>query len=193
MHTRRKIIRSVLFGALIASFILGSFELTEFIATSPSSQAVVLEYGRLGVLLLGFIAGLNILLPVPAATFVPVFSTSGIDTLSIIILLVIGTMVANLLSYLVGRYGHTISRSHYPDLAARLGSLYERKRAYVPYFIFAFTALVPLPDEVFLIPLGLIGVRLQSIIIPLFLGTIVYQTLTVLGFTNLFSLLSANF
>jgi hypothetical protein len=65
-------------------------------------------------------------------------------------------------------------------------SLYQAHERWLPYFVFGFAALVPLPDEVYLVPLGLLGVRLTLFIIPLVLGTIFYQTMAAYGVDNIF-------
>ena len=189
LHT--KILRTGLFVILIGLIIGGSFWVTKLVEESSSIQTIVREFGTFGVLLVSFVAGLNAFLPVPAATFVPIFTASGMSLFLIITLLVIGTMAANLFAYGIGRYGQTVTRSHYPKIQARLVSLYETKKQHLSYFVFLFTALVPLPDEVFLIPLGIIGVKFSHIFVPLLLGTLVYQSITALGFDNVFKLVAA--
>jgi membrane protein DedA with SNARE-associated domain len=102
---------------------------------------------------------------------------------------VIGTMAANLFSYVAGRYGGKVVKSHYPSLQQKLINLYRNHGRWLPHFVFGFTALVPLPDEVFLVPLGIIGVKLKHFILPLLLGTIFYQTFAAYGIDNIFKFL----
>lgn len=190
MTTEQKIVRSGLFFIFIAIIIAGSFALSTHVASDTYAQSLVESYGSLSVFILSFIAGLNLFLPVPAATFVPVFTAGGMSLVSIIVLLIAGTMTANLLAFAIGHYGHALTRSQHSPLQQRVVAFYREHQEYLPYFIFCFTAFIPLPDEVFLIPLALIGVKLRAVIVPLFLGTIVYQTLAALGFDNIFRLLS---
>ncbi len=187
--TRKKILRATLFVILVIVVIIGSFYLSTIVASDEYAQSLVQSYGGMAVLLLSFVAGLNLLIPVPAATFVPVFTAGGMDLFSIIILLVAGAMAANLLTYALGRFGHAITNSHYPALQKKFTTFYTKHKNSLPYLIFGFAAFIPLPDEIYLIPLGLIGVGLRVIILPLTLGTIVYQTLASLGFSNVFRLL----
>ncbi len=190
MTTEQKMVRSGLFFIFIAVVVAGSFGLSTYVASDSYAQHLVQTYGGLGVFVISFIAGLNLFIPVPAATFTPIFTAGGMSLFSIIALLVAGTMTANLLAYGIGHYGHSIAKSHPSKLQDKFIAFYRRHKEYLPYFIFFFTAFLPLPDEVFLIPLALIGVKLRAMIIPLFLGTIVYQTLAALGFDNIFRILS---
>lgn len=190
MTTEQKLVRSGLFFTFIAIIIAGSFALSSHVASDSYAQSLVESYGSLSVFILSFVAGLNLFLPVPAATFVPIFTAGGMSLSSIIILLIAGTMTANLLAFAIGHYGYALTRTQHSQLKEKVLTFYREHKEYLPYFIFCFTAFIPLPDEVFLIPLALIGVKLRTIIIPLFLGTIVYQTLAALGFDNIFRLLN---
>jgi membrane protein DedA with SNARE-associated domain len=108
---------------------------------------------------------------------------------SIITLLIIGTMAANIFSYVAGRYGGKVVKSHYPELQQKMITMYKGHEKWLPHFVFLFTALMPLPDEVFLVPLGIIGVKLKKFIIPLIFGTIFYQTFAAYGIDNIFKFL----
>lgn len=186
MTKRRQLFNLTIFLSLIAISVVGSFALTEYVIDTPASQTLIQDFGYISIILLSFVAGLNLLLPVPAATFVPVFTAAGLGLPAIIICLVTGTMAANMLSYVAGRYGGKFTRSRYPNIQKKLQALYSTHERWVPHFIFLFTALVPLPDEVFLVPLGIIGVKLKHFIIPLVLGTIFYQTFAAYGIDNIF-------
>ncbi len=189
MITRKKFIHTSLFVLMITAIIFGSFLLSQFVAGDSYVQSLVQTYGGFGVVLISFIAGLNLLVPVPAATFVPIFTAGGMDMFTIITLLVIGAMSANLLAYALGRYGYLMTKSKHLAWQEKFTNLYNRNKKALPFFIFGFSAFIPLPDEVFLVPLGLIGIKLRVIILPLFFGTIVFQTIAAFGFSNVFILL----
>jgi membrane protein YqaA with SNARE-associated domain len=186
MKKYRKVLNALFFILLIGAALYASFLLAEYIATDPSSRELIQDYGYFGILLVSFVAGLNLFIPIPAAAFVPIFTAAGISLIEIILLLIVGTMAANLLSFYLGRFGGNITKNNYPHIQKKLTGLYSRHKKWVPYFVFAFSATIPLPDEVFLIPLGIVGVKLRHIIIPLILGTAVYQTIAALGVENLF-------
>ena len=175
---------------LIITLLLSlSIYLTKYVANDLAAQLFVQDFGYIGVLLISFIAGLNLFIPVPAATFIPIFTAGGISLLTAIPLLIIGTMTANLLSYVVGRLGNQFTRLHYPRIQQKIFRLYFERRELLPYLVFCFAAFIPVPDEVYLIPLGIIGVKLREFIVPLFLGTVFFQTMTALGFQNIFQII----
>ncbi|MCB9810558.1 MAG: VTT domain-containing protein [Candidatus Nomurabacteria bacterium] len=174
---------------IIAVFLYISIFLTELVSNNTNIQLLVQQFGHIGIFILSFIAGLNLFIPVPASTFTPVFTAGGISLPIVIAILVAGTMCANFVAYGLGRIGHRFTESHYPKLEEKINRLYLEKRRWLPYFVFSFAAFVPFPDEIYIIPLGLMGVRIKEFITPLILGTITFQTLTALGFQNVFQLI----
>lgn len=189
MTKRRQLFNLSMFLGLIAAGVFGSLFLTEYVLQNPASQDLIRDFGISGLFILSFVSGLNLLLPVPAATFAPIFSAGGMSLPTIIFVLVLGTMSANLLSYVAGRYGGKFTRSRYPELQQKMLSLYKNHQYWLPHFVFGFAALIPLPDEVYLVPLGILGIKLQQFIIPLTLGTIFYQTFATYGIDNIFKLI----
>lgn len=186
MNKRKKALNILIFLLVLLVSAYLSFLLAQFVSTDFGSQKLVQDFGHLGILVISFVAGLNALVPVPAATFVPIFTAGGISLPTIIILLTIGTMAANLISFAIGVYGGNITETHYPEVQKKLLAFYKGKERWLPYFVFGFAALIPLPDEVYLIPLGVIGIKLKHFIIPLTIGTFIYQTLTAYGIDNVF-------
>lgn len=157
-----------------------------YIVENDQAQTLVQNFGYAGVVLVSFIAGLNLIVPIPAGAFVPIFVAGGIALPLVIMLLVCGTMLANIVAYGFGRLGRTYTSTHYPKLQAKITQLYTERRHLLPYFVFGFSALIPLPNEVYLLPLGIIGVPLRVFILPLLAGTIIYQSLFALGAYNVF-------
>ena len=187
MTKRQRILKLSFLLSLIVIVVIGALALTEYVMLNAEAQTFVGQFGYVGILLVSFVAGLNLLVPIPAATFVPIFAAGGIPLPIIVALLVIGTMSANLLAYVAGYYGGKLTKTKYPELQKKLLGYYKEKREWLPYFVFSFSAVVPLPDEIYLVPLGIIGVRLRVFIVPLLFGTIIHQTMFALGMQNIFS------
>jgi membrane protein YqaA with SNARE-associated domain len=188
MLQKHKFLSVLIFIGVIAITLTASWYLTAYVLHDVGSQEFIQDFGYFGIFIISLVAGLNILVPVPAASFVPVFTAGGISLFSIIALLVAGTMAANFISYATGKFGSKIATSHYPKLQKKLNTLYTKNQTLLPYFVFGFAAFIPVPDEVYLVPLGIIGVHFTKIIIPLFIGTVLYQTLAAFGVTNIFKL-----
>ena len=184
----KKIFHSLLIVIANIGIFSLSIYLTKYVANDEGAQILVQQFGYIGVLLISFITGLSFISPVPAATFSPIFTAGGIPLFVTITLAVIGTMCANFVSYFIGRLGHNFTNTHYPKIQQKIFHIYTKRKELLPYMVFGFAALIPMPDEVYLIPLGIIGVKLREFILPLFLGTVFFQTVTAFGFHNIFSL-----
>lgn len=185
----RKLLHFLYITFIVIAIFSLSIYLTKYVANDIGAQLLVQQFGYIGVLLVGFITGLSMISPVPAATFTPIFIAGGISLFTAITLSIIGTMCANFVSYYIGKLGHDFTNAHYPKIQKRILKIYYERKEILPYLVFGFAAFIPIPDEVYLIPLGIIGVKVREFILPLFLGTIFFQTLTAFGFHNIFSLL----
>ena len=184
----KKIFHSLLIVIAIIGIFSLSLYLTKYVANDEGAQMLVQQFGYIGVFLISFITGLSFISPVPSATFSPIFTAGGIPLFVTITLAVIGTMCANFVSYFIGRLGHNFTNTHYPKIQQKIFDIYAKRKELLPYFVFGFAAFIPIPDEVYLIPLGIIGVKIREFILPLFLGTVFFQTITALGFHNIFTL-----
>ena len=192
-HTIGRIKSPVLQVALIliltAVILLAIIEATSFVHTDSGVQSLIAQYGYVGILVMAIIAGMNIFVPIPAATFTPIFAAAGLWMPLIVLMLIIGTTIADIAGYTIGRLGKEFTSEHYPRTYARIFSLNERNHALLLPFIFIYSAFVPFPNEAFLIPLALVGVRLRTFILPLILGTTVNQILFAYGIQNIFEAL----
>jgi membrane protein YqaA with SNARE-associated domain len=186
MNKRKKALNILVFLLVLSTSVYLSLLLAQYVSADDVSQKLIQDFGHLGILVISFVAGLNALVPVPAATFVPVFTAGGISLPTIIIFLTIGTMAANLISFAIGVYGGNITETHYPHIQKKLLAFYKGKERWLPYFVLGFAALIPFPDEVYLIPLGIIGIKLRHFIIPLTIGTFLYQAMAAYGVDNVF-------
>lgn len=184
-----KPIRFSLIAGAVLVILVASLYLANFVANNTMAQDMVGQFGYLGVLLLAVVSGINILLPVPAATFTPVFLAAGLWLPFIILALVIGTTIADFIGYFVGHWSREFAEDHYPKTFSRIVSLNENHRRWLLPFVFLYAAVIPFPNEAMLIPLAVIGIRLKSLLIPLILGNIVNQSALALGATNIFMLI----
>ena len=175
-------------GVFAFVIIVGIILFAQFITADDNAKAFVQEFGYLGVVITAFIAGLNAIVPVPAGSFVPIFVAAGLAMPLIILALVIGTMLADLLAFYIGMKGRELTIEDYPRVLAFTNWLRRDTDRYIIPGVFLYAALSPLPNELILVPLAIAGVRLRTLILPLLVGTIVYQTAFALGAQSLFTL-----
>lgn len=187
---RFKKIRYTLLAILAVIIFLSVFSVARFVSSDAQAQAIVQEFGYFGVLIISFIAGLNAIVPVPAATFVPIFTSAGLLTPLIIATMVVGTMLADLLAWYVGVFSRRAAVANYPRLQEFALKLKGKKQWYIVTFLFLYATIAPLPNEIILVPLALAGVKLRVLFIPLLIGTIIYNTGMALGVQSIFQLIS---
>jgi membrane protein DedA with SNARE-associated domain len=160
-----------------------------YVAEQDSLKMIIEKFGVLGIFLVSFVANLNLIVPLHAATFSPVFIAAGFSIPVIIIAIGLGTTAADLISYVLGKWGKSSAREKFPNMHARVDNFLHTKKRYVLPGIFFYSAFVPFPNELVMLPLGLMGYKLRRVLIPLILGTVVNTTIFTLGFTSVFNLL----
>ncbi|NEN93346.1 MAG: hypothetical protein F6K48_32480, partial [Okeania sp. SIO3H1] len=131
--------------------------------------------------------GLNAIVPIPAATLTPVFLAAGLAPLGIILALVVGTVIADALGFLLGRSTKELVEEHYPRLTQYLTRLTTANRVWLFLFIVGYAAFVPFPNEAMLIPLAFSGIKFRYVLTPLLLGNLLHQLILVYGITELIS------
>ena len=162
----------------------GAFLLARSVENSEAARSLVEQFGYVGIFLVSVAAGFNLLIPVPAATFAPVYVAAGFSLPAIVVLLSLGTTVADTVSYLIGVGGRNIAHHAHPRFREWIQGVAVEHHALVAPFVFLFAALAPVPNEIILIPLAFIGIRFRTLFIPLLLGTILFNTLLVYGLTG---------
>lgn len=181
--------RLFILGAITLSLVLLAFYAASYIENSEAAQRLIETYGVLGIFALAFISGLNLVVPIHAATFTPIFTAAGFGLPLVILILVLGTTLADLLSYGLGRWGRRATNDGMTKVREKVDVFARDHRKLIIPGVFLYAAFVPFPNEAILIPLGLMGFRLWAIFVPLILGTVINQTLFALGFSSAFELL----
>ena len=177
---------------LTASLILAVFVAVIFIARSLSNNPQLLEFvaglGYFGVTFIAIVSGLNAFIPVPAATFTPIFLEAGMVLPLIILFLVLGTLIADFLSFILGRVSREVVISKYPKTFDFVTKLQKNHRGLIIPVVIIYASVVPFPNEALLIPLALSGIKFKTLIIPLIIGNTIYQTVIIYGVNGLLSL-----
>lgn len=186
----KNITRVLVIVFLCAAIVFSTVETATFVSSNNGAQALVSKFGYIGILVISILAGVNIFVPVPAATFTPIFIAAGLSMPHIILLLIVGTTIADIAGYTVGRLSKDFASERYPKTYNRIFYMRQQHHKLLLPLVFAYAAFIPFPNEAFLIPLALVGVRLRTFIIPLVLGTAINQILLVYGIQNIFSIFS---
>tara|TARA_B100000745_G_scaffold298673_1_gene247841 strand:+ start:1587 stop:2156 length:570 start_codon:yes stop_codon:yes gene_type:complete len=186
---RKKILYLALSGLFITGLIVSALLLADYITQSERAQQTVVSMGYIGVLAVAVVGGLNSIAPVPPAVFVPIFTASGLLMPIIIAMLILGTTIADLIGYFLGKLSKEFIVEHYPKTYQYISKLNVENKALLFIFVLLYASAVPFPNEAFLIPLGILGVPLYRFLLPMILGTTLYHTATAYGAESIFQFL----
>lgn len=159
----------------------------QYIENSTSAQRIITDLGYGGVILIAVIAGINVIVPIPAVTLTPIFTAAGLLLPWIIVSLTVGTLIADYIGYLFGHWSRTHIYRNYPTVVAYIETIYLHHPRLIIPLVFLFAAFMPLPNEVLVIPLALLSVRWRLMVLPLFFGNLINQTIYAYGMDSIYS------
>lgn len=162
-----------------------AFLLGRFVASSSEVQLLIQEFGYAGILTVSFISGLNLFVPIHVGAFVPAFTSAGFPIINIIVVMIIGTFLADIVGYAIGFFGHTKIRKSRILWVKKVIEFSETHTHFILPILFLWAALVPLPNEFLVIPFALLGVGFVPMGVVLLLGNMVNITLVALGITSI--------
>jgi membrane protein YqaA with SNARE-associated domain len=174
--------------ALLRLFIVGIFFVLAFwlgsIAESNETvKSLAIKYGYLGVVVVSVISGVNIVIPIPAIAFLPLFVDVGLNYWIIIFAITIGMSVGDAISYLIGQAGRTFIRT---KIFTHLESI-RKEYPLAPFFIlFLYAAFVPLPNELVIIPLSFLGYKFFRLAPVVIVGNLIFNIITGSGVNSIF-------
>jgi len=130
-------------------------------------STLVTNYGYVGAFLISLFGNFTIFFPVPFAITIYAFGA----TLNPIILGVVcglGSTIGEFSAYLVGMGGRKVLEERFGDRLENVKRLIQ-KHGMAVVFIFA---LLPLPDDLLLIPLGMLRYDIRKVMIAAFFGKV---------------------
>lgn len=187
--TRKKFIKITAQGIFIILFIAVAFYFADLARGDDTIKNMVSSYGYLGMFILSVISGFNLIVPIPAISFLPLFLESGLNFWLTIIIISFGMTVADSIVYLLGDFGRKVMAN---QMEQKVEKKLEKIREQYPIapliILFLFAAFIPLPNELFLIPLAFLGYRFFLIMTISFAGSVLFNLLYAYSIVNLFYL-----
>ncbi len=174
--------------ALLAIFALAFF-LAHLARENELVRQTVENLGYLGVLIVSFISGFNLAVPIPAVAFLPLFLEAGLSFWICALIITFGMTVADSLVYAFASFGRRVLFDVWGrNIRVRLDSL-RVKHIFLPLLVlFFFAAFAPLPNEVLLIPMAFFGYKIKNVLPVIFLGNLVFVFLYSAIILGLFSI-----
>lgn len=131
-------------------------------------EGIVQSYGYAGAFLISIFGNFTIFFPVPFTITIYAFGAT-LNPLLLGVVCGLGSTIGEFSAYLVGRGGRELIEERY---GRRLESAKRLVQRYGMPVIFLFAAL-PLPDDLILIPLGMLKYSLRKALMAAFLGKVV--------------------
>lgn len=133
---------------------------------------LVTNYGYAGAFLISIFGNFTIFFPVPFTITIYAFGAT-LNPLLLGLVCGIGSTIGEFSAYLVGVGGRKVIEGRFEDRLESAKRLIERYGATI-IFIFA---LLPLPDDIILIPLGVLRYDLKKALGAMFLGKTIMLTI----------------
>jgi len=178
----RAIAKFAVFAACIAAGIWAA----RYLSAHSRLQVFVALYGYPGLLLVSFLSGFNLAVPVPAAAFLPALVTSGLDLYACVLVMSVGMTVADGIAFLFGTAGRHVIHGKGSETLERLDRM-RATHSWSPILVmFLWACFAPLPNEVLAIPLGYLGFRARYVLPAIAAGNIVFNLIFGLGLIALY-------
>ena len=133
------------------------------------------------VFVAGVLGGTSILFPFPYYLVVATTAAGGASPVLVGLCAGLGVMVGETTSYLVGHAGRAVLPAKATEVFGHLHRWVSDTHSAKFYgFLFVFGSVMPLPNDVIVVPLGAAGVTYWRVILPLGAGNIVFNTATAL-------------
>jgi membrane protein YqaA with SNARE-associated domain len=141
----------------------------------------VLKYGYVGFLIVSFIGGLNLFVPLPHLVFIPLLLNIGLDPWILGIIAALGTTSADGIGYWLGHLGNKSFPERIGKFKKWAEKITQRWPALTPVILFLWASLVPLPNEVLVVPLGIANYGITRTLIITFIGNLVFNLIVIQG------------
>lgn len=184
--TRTTLLRIALLLGLVALIVW----VNESAVDSAGIRGAVREFGYLGLFGTAALSGFNLVVPVPVVAFFPFFMEAGLAPVPTVLTIGLGMTAGDMVGYLLGAIGRqTVEPPRVVrGIIQRAQRLRDRHRL-LPYAVLlGYAAVVPLPNELIVIPMAFMGFALAGIFAAALLGNLVFNTIAATGVVQLFHL-----
>ena len=164
----------VLIGVVVLAFYLA-----ELSTQTESIKNTVHRFGYIGIFVVAIIGGFNLLIPVPAAAFMPLILAAGLKFWPAVTIIVLGVTLADMTAFIIGKLSHNITYASADSqkMLTRLQKMRERYKFAPMLVLFLFASFAPIPNEVILVPFGFMGYRFNQVFPFVLAGNLLFTIL----------------
>jgi|SRR3989344_8198917 len=174
---------------IVAVIFTVAFWLGDYVTGHEAFRQRILDWGYWGAFIFSALSGFNLLVPIPAISFLPAMLEAGLNFWAAIAVITLGMSLGDSAGFLIGKLGRQIEVFRSQKIMAKLEIWRERHYAIPVAAAFVWAAAVPLPNEIIVIPVALMGYKFRHLILAVILGNLIFNTYTAYGIINLFEAL----
>lgn len=178
----RRARRQRLSQGLYIAFVLAFIGLGIWLAAIELEGALagfVLRFGAVGYTIAACIAGINVVVPMSHLVFTEPLLDAGLDPWTLALCGAFGATLADGVGYFVGSSGRNAFAARFAQVADWLARTVRKRPRLAPLVLFLWAAFAPLPNEVLVIPAGVLGYGVLRTGLITLAGNIVFNTLAV--------------
>jgi len=176
-------------GVLLAGGVGALIFFNLFALNNDSIQSTVSSFGLLGVFVVAVLSGFNLLVPIPAIGFFPLYQELGFSAVSTIAVISLGMVIGDGIGFFLGKIGRGMLENKKGNrVFVYMTRLHEKHRLLPYFFLFFYATIVPLPNELLVIPMAVAGYSFLPMAVALFFGNVVFNTLGAFGIQSILSL-----
>lgn len=161
------------------------FLLSLFASLLTDTEEVILladTWGYLGVFIVAFVSGFNVIIPVPAIALLPLFTSAGLSKVGTILLISFGMTCGDFLGFLIGNTGNKLAdSSKHRKRLVRLEKLREKNEWWPLIFLGCYASVAPVPNELVVIPIAFMGYPLRYVLPTVLIGNTIFNFLLAYG------------
>lgn len=185
LSSRAFLLKVVAVSLIVVTVVAVSLWAERLLMENNIVRDLVEGYGYFGIFLLSILSGFNVFLPVPPAAFIPVFVTVGLDPLISIGIISVGMILGDSFGYFLGSMGRSVDVKVLGKIRVLYEKFSKRHHALRDVLIFTYISVAPAPNELLVVPLGILGYPYRKLIVFFVFGNIIYNTLIYTGFSHL--------
>lgn len=185
----KKIGKIILQGVSLIMIISIALYFAHLAKESEQIKNIVGNYGYIGIFIISVMSGFNLVVPIPAVSFLPLFLESGLDYWTTIAIMSAGMTLSDSVAYFLGDFGKKIIPSLVNKKLEKKIKLIHEKYNWAPLvLLFLFASVAPFPNEVLLVPFAFLNYRFIHLLPIIFIGNSVFNFLYSKGIINIFNL-----
>lgn len=151
---------------------------------------LIRKFGYGGIFLIAVVSGFNLAIPIPAISFLPIFLSSGLNAFMAVFVIAVGMTLADFIGFLLGKTGRHMALSALERKVVNKLDRFRDKPYWFPALVlFLFASFVPIPNEVIVVPMAFLGYRFTYILLPVFFGNIIFNSVYAIGAVNILKLI----